>query len=141
MTNTTLTAPAATTTPAFLAKIENSLKTYAVLAFTALTGVAAMAVNGHTVNTFMWVRGALLPLIAIWLYRTAGKATAGNRKAFDKVRTLSLIMPIAIIGVDLIPGVCPLWYAGLQTLVMIPVVATAVLTRNAEAKAAFPKTR
>ena len=74
-----------------------------------LAAVIAAAGKGHTVNTFMWVRGALLPLIAILLYRMTISAGRGSAKSFDRVRALSLIMPIAIIGIDLIPGVCPIW--------------------------------
>ena len=124
-----------------LGKVETSFKAYTVLSAIALTAVAAVAVNGHTVNTFMWVRGLLLPVVAVLLYRTSLAASRGSRRAFDRVRALTLIMPIAIIGVDLIPGVCPLWYAALQTVCMIPVIAAAVTTRGPALRAAFPKTR
>jgi hypothetical protein len=129
-----------TTTPA-LTKVETSFKAYVVLSTTALALVAATAVNGHAVNTFMWVRGALLPIIAVLLYRLTIAASRGNHKAFDRVRTLTLIVPIAVIAVDLIPGVCPLWYAGLQALCMIPVIVAAVITRGPALRAVFPQAR
>jgi hypothetical protein len=118
------------TTPTSLTKIETSFKAFTVFSALALTATAAMAVTGHTVNTFMWVRGLLLPIIAVVLYRMSIAAARGSRRAFDRVRTLTLILPIAIIAVDLIPGVCPLWYAALQTLCMLPVIAAAVITRR-----------
>ncbi|GAB1639946.1 hypothetical protein [Krasilnikovia sp. MM14-A1259] len=133
MENTLTPQTAAATTPAAaraFGKLVTSFKVYTVLSALALTGVAAMAVTGHTVNTFMWVRGVLLPLIAILLYRMSLNAARGSQKSFDRVRTLTLIMPIAIIVVDLIPGVCPLWYAAIQTVCMIPVIAAAVITRG-----------
>lgn len=53
--------------------------------------------------------------------------------------TLAVIIPIAIIGVDLIPGVCPPWYAVAQTLCMLPVIRVAFLARGTALKTAFPK--
>jgi hypothetical protein len=43
-------------------------------------------------------------------------------------------MPVAIVGVDLIPGVCPRWYAGLRAARMVPVVVAAVLIRAAASR-------
>jgi hypothetical protein len=133
-----------TTTPAAsraFSKLETSFKAYTVLSAIALAAIAAMAGTGHTVNTFMWVRGILLPAIAVLLYRMTIAASRGSRRSFDRVRALTLIMPIAIIAVDLIPGVCPLWYAALQAVCMLPVIAAAVTTRDAALRAAFPTTR
>lgn len=55
--------------------------------------------------------------------------------------SVAVVMPIAIVGVDLIPGVCPLWYAVAQTVCMLPVVRIAFLTRSSALRAAFPRTR
>jgi hypothetical protein len=133
MNATTATAADTTAQAGSLAldKVETCFKAYTVLSSTAL---AAMASNGHQVNTFMWVRGALLPMVAVLLYRMT---VAGSPRALDRVRALTLIMPIAVVGVDLIPGVCPLWYAALQAVCMAPVIVAAVIMR----RAAFPKTR
>jgi hypothetical protein len=111
--------------------IENNLKVYTVLGAIALAATAAVAVHGEPVNTFMWVRGALLPVVAVLLYRLSVRASAGSGKAADRLRTLTVILPLAVVGVDLVPGVCPLWYAAMQTLCMIPVVVAAVTLRRA----------
>jgi hypothetical protein len=136
------TAPSAAASPAAaspaaasLTAVETCFKAYTVLSSIALTLTVAAAAGGHTVNTFMWVRSILLPVIAVLLYRLTLTAARGSRRAFDRVRTLSLLMPIAIIAVDLIPGVCPLWYATLQTTCMLPVIVAAVATR----RTAFPR--
>lgn len=50
-------------------------------------------------------------------------------------------MPIAIVGVDLIPGVCPRWYAAMQVVCMLPVVRAAFAVRGSALRAAFPKAR
>ncbi|MEU0632315.1 hypothetical protein [Streptomyces sp. NPDC005989] len=52
---------------------------------------------------------------------------------------VAVIMPIAIIGVDLIPGVCPPWYAVTQAVCMVPVIRVAFITRGSALRAVFPK--
>jgi len=110
--------------------MENAFKACTVVSLVALATVAAAAAHGLPITTFMWVRGALLPIVAVLLYRMSVAAAAGSARASDRLRTLTLIMPIAIVGVDLVPGVCPLWYAALQTVCMLPVVAAAVALRS-----------
>ncbi|YCK35414.1 hypothetical protein ACNF49_15410 [Actinomadura sp. ATCC 39365] len=72
------------------------------------------------------------------IHRMTGRAAEGSYKAFDRVRTLSTVVPIAIIGVDLIPGLCPAWYAVLQGLSALALAGVAVITRGAALRAAFP---
>ncbi|MFI1993377.1 hypothetical protein [Actinoplanes sp. NPDC020271] len=106
-------------------KLKQYFQEFAALSTFALGAVIAMASTGHTINTFMWVRGLLLPAAAILLY----VLTARGR--LDRVRTLSAILPVAIVGVDLIPGVCPIWYTAAQAVCMLPVIAAAVTVRRA----------
>ncbi|MEU8892315.1 hypothetical protein [Streptomyces sp. NPDC048442] len=120
---------------------KNSFKIYGALSTAALLGVVAVAGSGHTVNTFMWVRAALLPVVAVLLHRLTVSASRGSRRAFERVSALTVIMPLAIIGVDLIPGVCPPWYAVMQAVCMLPVVGAAFLIRGSALRTAFPKTR
>ncbi|MFF2541083.1 hypothetical protein ACFVUY_00770 [Kitasatospora sp. NPDC058063] len=101
--------------------------------------VAVMAATGHPTTPFMWIRGVIFLAIAPFLHRLATRAAGGSFKAFDRVRTLSTVMPIAIIAVDAIPGLCPVWYAVLQGLSALALVAVAVLTRTPALRAAFPK--
>lgn len=111
---------------------------YGALSATALVAVAAVAACGQTVNTFMWVRAGLLPVVAFVLHRLAVAAAGDSRRAFERLRAVSAVMPVAIVGVDLIPGVCPLWYAAAQALCVLPVVRIAFLTRGPALRAAFP---
>ncbi|MEL5961138.1 hypothetical protein AADR41_41380 [Streptomyces sp. CLV115] len=124
-----------------LGTVRNGFKLYGALGATALLAVAAVAAGGHPVNTFMWVRAALLPLTAVLLHRMTVSASRGSRRAFERVRSVCVVMPIAIVGVDLVPGVCPLWYAVVQTVCMLPVVRVAFRTRSPELRAAFPGAR
>ncbi|MFI2077252.1 MULTISPECIES: hypothetical protein [Streptomyces] len=120
---------------------EISIKVYGALSTAALVAVIAVSSSGHMVNTFMWVRAVLLPVVAVLIHRLTVSASRGSRRAFERVSALAVIMPIAIIGVDLIPGVCPPWYAVMQTVCMLPVVRVAFITRGSALRAAFPKGR
>ncbi|MFE4396226.1 MULTISPECIES: hypothetical protein [Streptomycetaceae] len=100
--------------------------------------VAVMASIGHPTTPFMWIRGVIFLAVAPYLHRLATRAADGSAKAFDRVRTLSTVMPIAIIAVDLIPGLCPPWYAVLQGLSALALLAVAILTRTPALRAAFP---
>jgi hypothetical protein len=122
-------------------RAKSSIKVYVALSAAALLAVIAVSVSGHMVNTFMWVRAVLLPLVAVLIYRMTGSASQGSRRAFERVRALAVIMPIVIIGVDLIPGVCPPWYAVIQVVCMLPVIRVAFMTRGSALRAAFPKGR
>ncbi|MEU6825539.1 hypothetical protein ABZ921_33420 [Streptomyces atriruber] len=113
-----------------LARAENSIKVYVALSAVALLAVVAVAGAGQQVNTFMWVRAVLLPVVAVLLHRMTGAASRGSRRAFERLRTLAVVMPVAIIAVDLIPGVCPPWYTVTQTVCMLPVIRVAFLTRS-----------
>lgn len=121
----------------------NELKKYvglfgAVSAIVFVT-VAVVAFTGHTTTTFMWVRAGVLLVLAPVLSRMTARASQGSRSSFERVRTLSVILPIAIIGVDLIPGLCPVWYAVMQGLSALGLIGAAVITRGSVLRVAFPK--
>ncbi|GAA0297975.1 hypothetical protein GCM10010302_40780 [Streptomyces polychromogenes] len=148
--NTKPAGPAATADPALLdtpaaqaafATTRTAVTVYGALTTAALLAVAVVAATGHPVNPFMWTRVALLPLITLLLHRLATSTARGSHRAFERLRTLTVVFPVAIVGVDLIPGVCPWWYAALQTLCVLPALRIAVTLRGAALRTAFPKKR
>ncbi|MEU6968143.1 hypothetical protein AB0A71_10430 [Kitasatospora aureofaciens] len=112
---------------------------FGVIGLITLATVAVLASAGHVSTPFMWIRGVIFPALAPVLLRLAGRAAEGDYRAFDRIRTLSTVMPIAVIAVDLIPGICPAWYAVLQGLSALALLPVAVLTRTKAVTAAFPK--
>ncbi|MFF1379312.1 hypothetical protein [Streptomyces sp. NPDC058308] len=120
---------------------KRGTKVYGALSTLALLAVIAASSSGHMVNTFMWVRAVLLPVVAVLIHRMIVSASRGSRRAFERVSALAVIMPIAIIGADLIPGVCPPWYAVVQVVCMLPVIHVAFVIRGSAPGAAFPKSR
>ncbi|MFI8084036.1 hypothetical protein ACIF6L_24930 [Kitasatospora sp. NPDC086009] len=118
--------------------VKKCITLFGAVGAIVLGTVAVMAFTGHEASPFMWIRGAILFLITFLLHRMTARAAQGSYKAFDRVRTLSTIMPIAIIVVDLIPGLCPVWYAVLQGLSALALIGVAVLTRGSALSAVFP---
>ncbi|MGA5816851.1 hypothetical protein ACPC54_03145 [Kitasatospora sp. NPDC094028] len=119
--------------------VKKYITLFGVVSTIVLGTVAVMAFTHHHVTSFMWVRGGILLAITPLLHRYVTEASEGSYRAFDRVRTLATIMPIALIGVDLIPGLCPSWYAVLQGLSALALVAVAFITRGAALSAVFPR--
>jgi hypothetical protein len=120
---------------------KSSIRASGALSAVALLTVIVVASSGHMVNSFMWARAVLLAVLAVLLYRMTVSAAQGSRRAFERVNVLAVTLPIAIGGVDLIPGICPLWYAAMQVVCVLPIVRVAFLTRRPAVRAAFPKKR
>ncbi|MEU6238170.1 hypothetical protein [Kitasatospora sp. NPDC047058] len=118
--------------------VKKCITLFGAVGAIVLGTVAVMAFTGHEASPFMWIRGAILFLVTFLLHRFTVRASQGSYKAFDRLRTLSTIMPIAIIGVDLIPGLCPAWYAVIQGLSALALIGVAVITRGSALSGAFP---
>jgi hypothetical protein len=100
--------------------VRRNIQMYAVLSTAALLTVVAVSASGGATSTFMWVRAGLLPLLSSVLLRLSPA----------RLRVVTVVLPVAIIGIDLVPGVCPLWFAVLQAVCMLPIVRIAVAVRR-----------
>ncbi|MBD0691970.1 hypothetical protein [Streptomyces sp. CBMA123] len=112
---------------------------FGAIGLITLATLAVMAAAGHGTTPFMWIRGVIFPALAPVLLRLTTRAAGGDHKALDRIRTVSTVMPFAVLGVDLIPGICPAWYAVLQGLSALAILPIAILTRTKAVTAAFPK--
>ncbi|MFF4779216.1 hypothetical protein [Microtetraspora fusca] len=121
------------------ATVKKCITLFGTVSAIVLGTVAVMAFTGHEATSFMWIRGAIMLAVTPLIYRMAVRASEGSYKAFDRVRTLSTILPVAITGVDLIPGLCPAWYAVLQGLSALALIAVAFITCGSALRAAFPE--
>lgn len=119
--------------------VRTYLALFGAVGAVVLATVAVMAGTGHEVTSFMWSRAGVLLALTPLLRRFAAKAAAGDAHAFRRLRTLTATMPVAIVAVDLIPGLCPAWYTVVQGLTVLCLVPVAVRTRGAALSAAFPK--
>lgn len=111
---------------------------YGVAGAILLGTLVVLVVAGGEPSVFMWVRAAILLAVAPLLSMLAFRAEQGRTSSLQRLRLLTTVLPVAIVGVDLIPGVCPTWYAALQAVSALALVPIAFLTRLPEIRAAFP---
>ncbi|MEV4583160.1 hypothetical protein AB0K16_59135 [Nonomuraea jabiensis] len=76
--------------------------------------------------------------VTYWLTVLAAR---GARWAYLRVRVISIVMPVAIVAVDMIPGICPMWFAMMQAVCALAVAAAAFVVNGSGLRAAFPKER
>jgi hypothetical protein len=114
---------------------------FGVVCAIVLAASAVLAFLHQPVTAFMWVRGGILLAVGPLLLGWAAKAARGEARAFDRLSTVSAVLPVSIVAVDLIPGICPPWYAVLQSIGALPLVGVAVLTRSSQLRAAFRKAK
>lgn len=119
--------------------IRKCVTLFGAVSALVLATVAVMAATGHPGTPFMWTRAALLPAVTPLLHRYVTRASEGSLRAFARLRTLTAVSPFALVGVDLVPGLCPPWYAVLQGLSALALVGIAALTRGPALRRVFPR--
>lgn len=119
--------------------VKRLVAAYGALGAAVLITVAVLAATGHPVTSFLWGRSGGVLASAAVIYWMTVLAARGTRWAFLRVRILSVLMPIAIVGVDLIPGICPPWFALIQAASALPLAAAAFVSNGSRLRAAFPK--
>jgi low temperature requirement protein LtrA len=97
---------------------------FAVCNAIALATVITTAALGGTPSVFMWVRAIILVAaspVLLWMARRSGQ---GSGSIMRRLTLVGTVLPIAVIVIDFIPGVAPMWYGvmqGLGALLLIPV--------------------
>jgi hypothetical protein len=76
--------------------------------------------------------------VTYWL---TGLASRGSRSAYLRVRLVSVVVPTAIVAIDLIPGALPPWFIALQVAGALALAPTAFIVNSRELRAGFPKSR
>ncbi|RXS77774.1 hypothetical protein EST92_20750 [Streptomyces sp. TM32] len=112
---------------------------YGVLGAGVLVTVAVLAMTGHAVTSFMWGRSAGVFASAAVTYWLTGRAAHGARWAYLRVRIISMVMPPAIVAIDVLPGTLPAWFILLQSTCALAIGAAALPLNGARLRAAFAK--
>lgn len=117
------------------------VEAYGALSAGVLITVVVRALTGHTVTSFMWGRSAGVLASAAVTYWLTVLAARGKRWAYVRLRIVSVVVPVAVIAVDVIPGTLPVWFIALHTICALTLAATAFVVNGSGLRAAFPKTR
>lgn len=102
------------------------------------TLVVVASAHGES-STFMWVRATIMLAVTPLLFAFAVRAERGAGSSFRRLRFLSTVLPVAIVVVDLIPGVCSVWYAWMQAVSAVTLLPIAFLTRRREFRAGISR--
>jgi hypothetical protein len=122
-------------------KVKTLVAVYGAFSATVLITVVILAITGQQVNSFMWGRAAGMFASAIVTYWLTTQAAQGKRWAHIRVRLISVIVPIAVIALDSIPGALPLWFIVLQVAGALAFLPAAFIMNRPSMRAAAPKTR
>ncbi|WP_326699143.1 hypothetical protein OG909_18690 [Streptomyces sp. NBC_01754] len=114
---------------------------YGVLGVAVLATVTVLAATGHTVTSFMWGRSAGVLASAAVTYRLTVLTSRGSRSAHLRVRVISVVTPVAIIAVDVLPGTLPWWFVLVQGVCALAVAAAAFALNGSRPRTAFPRAR
>ncbi|MGW2212544.1 hypothetical protein [Streptomyces sp. NPDC001781] len=127
------------TTEEAFGTVKKCVNLFGAVSGIVLATTAVVAALGHDVTAFMWIRGGVLLAMAPVILRLVAAAAQGSRSSFERVRILTTVLPVAIIVIDLIPGLCPGWYAAMQAIGALGLLGAAVITRRAPLSGAFTK--
>jgi hypothetical protein len=122
-------------------KVKKFVAAYGALSVAALFVVVILSVNGRGVSSFMWGRSGGMFASAVVAYWLSVLASRGARWAYVRVRIICVVVPVAIVAIDSIPGSLPLWFVAMQIAGAIALVPAAFIVSRSEVRAAFPKSR
>lgn len=122
-------------------KVKILVAAYGALSVAVLIAVLVLASTGHAVTGFMWGRAAGLFASAAVTYWLTVLAARGKRWAYLRVRIISMIVPVALIAMDMIPGILPAWFVAIQVAGALVIAAAAFIVNGSGLRAAFPKSR
>lgn len=121
----------------WLTMVRKVVVIYGVMNAIVLGSVVVTAATGGLVNTFMWVRAGILLAATPLLYRWSVGVEHGRTPAYQRLRKVSTVLPIALVVIDFIPGVCPSWYAWLQVCVAVTLFAMAGVLYRRDVRGLF----
>ncbi|WP_228004250.1 hypothetical protein [Amycolatopsis sp. YIM 10] len=121
--------------------MKKSVAAYGALSVAVLIAVVILFLLGDEVTSFMWGRTAGMFASAAVAHWFTVLAARGARWAYVRMRIISVVVPIAIIGIDSIPGALPLWFAAMQIAGAVTLVPAAFIVNGPRLRAAFPKSQ
>jgi len=113
----------------------------AAVSVIALAAAAILSiVDPADVNWVVWLRGSVVAAASLVFVVVTRAAARGSRRAFTRMRWISILAPIGICLIIIAPDSgYPVWMKVEQGLVGILIAAIAVLLNRRATRAAFPK--
>ena len=105
----------------------------------ALTLVAIVLLRNHAseVNSAVWTHGIIVVASALATFSFAVLAARGARRAYLRLRIISVVMVVAIAVIIAVPGAFPLWMKIEQGVCGLFLIGVAVLVNGAHLRSLF----
>lgn len=123
------------------ATVKKSVAAYGAFGVAVLVVVVVLSVRGREVTSFMWGRAGGMFGSAVVTYWLTVLASRGARWAYVRVRLICVIVPVAIVATDSIPGALPPWFVAMQVAGALALAPAAFVVNRSRLRAAFAKSR
>ncbi|MFJ6392862.1 hypothetical protein ACIQJT_35295 [Streptomyces sp. NPDC091972] len=115
------------------------LAAYGALSTAVLIVVAILALTEKQTTPFMWVRSVGVLASAGLAFLLVARASRGAHRAYQRLRFISIGIPSLSIAIDLIPGMCPLWFAAMQAVGALSIAGAAIILNGSQLRSVFFK--
>lgn len=128
------------THPSSLSALRNLklfVSSYLGLSVVTLVAIILLRNNASVVNAAVWIRGTIVVASALLTFVFARRAARGHRKAFLRVRIISVIMVVAIVTIISLPGTFPLWMKIEQGICGLLLLGVVVISNGKNLRSVF----
>ncbi|MEV0677740.1 hypothetical protein AB0I60_14570 [Actinosynnema sp. NPDC050436] len=124
-----------------LGTVKRLVAVYGAFSLAVLVTVVVLAFGQRDVTSFMWGRSGGMAVSAVVAYWLVVRAARGARWAYVRARVIAVVVPVAVVAVDSIPGALPLWFVAAQIAGAVALVPAAFVLNRSDVRAAFPASR
>lgn len=107
--------------------VKSLVAGYFALGLAGLLVGLVLTEQHHAVNSAVWIRSGAMLFSAGLLYRFLVLAEQGKRSSLLRVRIVSVLIPLVVVGLVVMPDGFPVWMKVQQVLAGLSVAGIAVL--------------
>jgi hypothetical protein len=110
---------------------------YLAVSVAAVVAMVLLRQDAAAVNDAVWTRGILVVVSALLTNLFAARAAGGSRRAFLRLRIVSVVMVVAIAVIIALPGMFPLWLKVEQGVCGLLLLGVALLVNGGRLRSVF----
>lgn len=123
--------------PQTFRRIKLLIGCYLGISVITLAVIVLLRNHAADVNSVVWTRGVIVVASALLTLSFATHAARGARRSFLRLRIISIVMPLAIVVIIVLPGTFPLWMKLEQAVCGVLLVTVAVLVNGGHLRSQF----
>ena len=110
---------------------------YAGISVLTLAAIVLLRDHPTIVTPAVWVRGTIVAVTSLFTWLFATRAAQGSRRAYLRLRIISVVLVVAIATIIALPGVFPVWMKIEQGVCGLVLLGVVVLVNGTGARSAF----